>query len=175
MTREPSKWLAAGFTGGIIGAVGGAALAAEFGAASADHLDHATDADLAAMVESGTSAVLLPSVSYCMRTAPPDGRRVWDAGVTVALATDCNPGTSYVETMPFVISLAVVTSGLSAEEAVWAATRGSALSLRREDKGTLEQGAVADMAILDAPSFAHLAYRPDGDLVARVIAAGRPL
>jgi imidazolonepropionase len=151
---------------------GGAVLAAELGAASADHIDHASDHDLAAMRAAGTSAVLLPGASFSMRLPFPDGRRIWDSGVTVALGTDCNPGTSFLETMPFVIALAVLGMGLTPEEAVWAATRGSAHSLRLDDRGWLGPGARADLVVLDAPSHRHLPYRPDGNLVARVVVGG---
>ena len=151
---------------------GGSRLAAELGAVSADHVDHATDDDLAALADAGTVAVLLPGVSYAMRTQPPPARRVWDAGVTVAVATDCNPGSAYIETMPFIISLAVVTSGLTPAEAVWAATKGGALALGLEDRGVLAPGMVADMVILDAPSHVHLSYRPDGSLPLEVIKRG---
>ncbi len=151
---------------------GGTVLAASLGAVSADHVDHATAEDLAALAEAGTVAVLLPGVSYAMRSAPPNGRAVWDAGVAVAIATDCNPGTAYVETMPFIISLAVVSAGLTPDEALWAATRGGALALHLPDRGIIAPGMRADMVILDAPSHTHLAYRPDGGLVAQVIKAG---
>jgi imidazolonepropionase len=152
---------------------GGAALAAELGAASADHLDNADDEDLAALRAAGTAAVLLPAVSFSMHLPYPDGRRIWDSGVTVALGTDCNPGTAYVETMPFVVTLAVLGMGLTPEEAVWAATRGSARSLLLDDRGWLGPGARADLVLLDAPSHRHIPYRPDGDLVARVVAGGQ--
>lgn len=153
--------------------IGAAALAAELGAISADHLDHATDADLAALRRAGTVAVLLPAVSFSMQSPFPDGRRVWDSGVTVAIATDCNPGTAWVETMPFVISLACLEMGLTPEEAVWAATRGGALAVGEEDKGRVVAGAVADLVVLDAPSYLHIPYRPDGELVWRVVKSGQ--
>ena len=107
-----------------------------------------------------------------MRLPQPDATRIWDSGVVVALATDCNPGTSWVETMPFVISLAVVQAGLAPDRALWAATRGGAVSLRLDDRGWLVPGALGDLAILDAPSHIHLSYRPDSALVAAVIKGG---
>jgi imidazolonepropionase len=155
-----------------LGRIGAAHLAADLSAASADHLDHATDEDLAAMKDAGTVAVLLPAVSFSMRFPYPDGRRVWDSGVTVALATDCNPGTAYVESMPFVVALAALNMGLTPDEAVWAATRGSARSLKLDDRGHLVRGAVADLVILDAPTHLHIPYRPDADLVAAVVKTG---
>jgi imidazolonepropionase len=154
---------------------GGAALAARVGAVAADHLDHASDEDLAALAAAGTVAVLLPGVSFTMQQPAPDGRRFWDAGVPVAIATDCNPGTSYVETMPFIIALAATTSGLTPSEALWAATRGGALALGMQDRGVIAEGYIGDLLLLDAPSYEHLVYRPDGDLVRRVIKAGVPL
>jgi imidazolonepropionase len=99
---------------------------------------------------------------------------LWEAGVTVALATDCNPGTSYIESMPFVVALAVTQMGLTVEQAVWAATRGGALSLGMEDRGRLAPGDRADLIVLDAPSVAHLAYRPATPLVSTVITGGKP-
>lgn len=158
-----------------LGHTGGAALAAEVGAVAADHLDHATDDDITALARVGTVAVLLPGVSYSMRDPAPVGRRFRDAGVKVALATDCNPGTAYIETMPFIISLASVASGLTPAESVWAGTRGGALALGLVDRGLVVPGMLADLIILDAPSYEHLAYRPDGDLVAQVIKRGKAL
>ncbi len=151
---------------------GAAALAAELRAASADHLDHATAADAAALAETGVVAVLLPGAALSMRTPPPPARMLWDAGVTVALATDCNPGTSYVERMQFVVALACLEMDLTPAEAVWAATRGGALALRRQDHGIVRAGAAADLVVLDAPSVEHIPYRPDADLVWKVIKAG---
>ncbi len=154
---------------------GGAALAARLNAVAADHLDHASDADLAALADVGTVAVLLPGVSFTMQEPAPDGRRFWDAGVRVAIATDCNPGTSYVETMPFIIALAATTAGLTPSEALWAATAGGALALGEHDRGIIADGYIGDLVLLDAPSFEHLVYRPDGDLVDRVIKRGVPV
>ena len=151
---------------------GAARLAAEMGAASADHLDHATAEDAAALREAGVVAVLLPAASFSMRAPQAPARMLWDTGVTVALATDCNPGTSYVESMPFVIALACLEMGLTPEEALWAATRGGALALDEPEKGRLVEGAVADLAILDAPSYRHLPYRPGSDLVWAVVKDG---
>jgi imidazolonepropionase len=151
---------------------GGALLAAEREAASADHLDQATAEDAAALRQAGVVAVLLPAASFSMRLPPAPGRMLWDAGVTVALATDCNPGTSYVESIPFVIALACLEMGLTPEEALWAATRGGALALDEADKGWVVEGAVADLAVLEAPSYRHLPYRPGGDLVWAVVKDG---
>lgn len=153
-------------------ASGGAQLAAEMNAVSADHLDHVTPAGVEALRAAGTVAVLLPSVSLSMRTPQPPGRMLWDSGVPVAIATDCNPGTSYVESMPLVVALAVLEMGLAPEEAVWAATRGGALALEEQEKGLITQGAAADVIVLDAPSAVHLAYRPGTDLVGSVVKDG---
>ena len=151
---------------------GGAQLAAELGAASADHLDRVTTEDAALLAAAGVVAVLLPAASFSLRAPQAPGRMLWDAGVTVALATDCNPGTSYVESMPLVISLACLEMGLTPEEALWAATRGGALALEEPDKGWVGEGAVADLAILEAPSYRHLPYRPGSDLVWAVVKDG---
>jgi imidazolonepropionase len=152
--------------------IGGARLAAEIGAASADHLDHATEADAGALRDAGVVATLLPAASFSMRTAQAPGRMLWDAGVVVALATDCNPGTSHVESMPFVIALACLEMGLTPEEAVWAATLGGARALRLDDRGAVVPGALADMIVLDAPSHLHIPYRPGTDLIWKVMKRG---
>ena len=152
--------------------LGGASLAAEIGAASADHLDHVTPHDAASLSESGVTAVLVPGAAYTLNTPQPSGRMLWDAGCTVALATDCNPGTSYMETMGLVISLAVVGMGLSVEEALWAATRGGAVSLDLDDRGLISPGFAADLVVLDAPTAAHIPYRPATNLVATTIKDG---
>jgi imidazolonepropionase len=151
---------------------GAAALAAELGAASADHLDHVTPKDAAALAEAGVVAVMLPGAGLSMRTDQAPARMLWDAGVSVALATDCNPGTSYVENMQMVIALACLQMALTPDEAVWAATRGGARSLRRDDLGIVRPGAAADLLVLDAPSHRHIPYRPGTDLTWKVIKSG---
>jgi len=151
---------------------GGARLAAELRAASADHLDWATADDADALAEAEVCAVLTPGASYSLRKPQAPGKMLLDHGVTVALATDCNPGTSYLESMGLVISLACVLMGLTVEEAVFAATRGGAISLGLEDHGVIKPGAVGDVVVLDAPSETHLAYRPATNLVWKTVKAG---
>lgn len=155
-----------------LAASGGARLAAELGATSADHLDHIDDDDIAALRDSGTVAVLLPGVSFSLQLPQARGPELWTAGVTVAIATDCNPGTANIETMPFVIALACLEMGLYPEQAVWSATRGGALALRMEDRGYLSPGAVGDLVVLRYPSYVHLAYRPDAPAVGSVVKHG---
>ena len=151
---------------------GGALLAAELGAMSADHLDWATTDDADALAAAGVCGVLTPGASYSLRHQQAPARMLFDRGVTIALATDCNPGTSYFESMGLVISLACVLMGLTVEQAVYAATRGGAIALGLDDHGLLAPGAVGDLVILDAPSEAHLAYRPATNLVWQTIRAG---
>jgi imidazolonepropionase len=152
----------------------GVRLAVEVGAASADHCTHLTDADVDALAGSTTVATLLPGVEFSTRQPYPDARRLLAAGVTVALATDCNPGSSFTSSMPFCIALAVREMSLTPAEAVWAATAGGARALRRDDIGRLAPGARADLAIIDAPSYIHLAYRPGVPQIAAVWRGGRP-
>jgi len=150
----------------------GVQVAVELGAASADHVTHASDEDVDALANSDTVATLLPGAEFSTRARYPDARRLLDAGVTVALAADCNPGTSYTTSIPFCIALAVREMGMTPDEAVWAATAGGARALRRDDVGRLAPGARADAVLLDAPSHLHLAYRPGVPLVAAVWKAG---
>jgi imidazolonepropionase len=152
----------------------GARLAAEVGAASADHCTHLDDGDVAALREAGVVATLLPAAEFSTRSPYPDARRLLDAGVTVALATDCNPGSAYTTSMPFCIALAVAAMRMTPEEAVRAATAGGAAALRRSDVGVLRPGSRADLAVLDAPSYVHLAYRPGVPLVSGVWKDGVP-
>jgi imidazolonepropionase len=151
----------------------GARLAVEFDAASADHLTHLTDADVDALASGRTVATLLPGAEFSTRSPYPDARRLLGAGITVALATDCNPGSSFTTSMPFCIALAVREMRMTPDEAVWAATAGGARALRRTDVGHLGVGARADVVLLDAPSHVHLAYRPGVQLVSAVWKAGR--
>jgi imidazolonepropionase len=151
----------------------GVSVAVEAGAASADHCTFLSDADVAALASSDTVATLLPGAEFGTRQPYPDARRLLDAGVVVALATDCNPGSSYTSSMPFCVALAVRDMGMTTAEAVWAATAGGARALRRTDVGYLAPGSRADLIMLDAPSHAHLAYRPGVPLVRAVWRAGR--
>ncbi|MFF9056043.1 imidazolonepropionase [Streptomyces erythrochromogenes] len=148
----------------------GVQLAVELEAASADHCTHLTDADVDALAQAAdtTVATLLPGAEFSTRAQWPDARRLIDAGATVALSTDCNPGSSYTSSMPFCIALAVRDMRMTPDEALWAATAGGARALRRGDIGVLTPGARADLAQLDAPSHVHLAYRPGVPLVSAV-------
>jgi imidazolonepropionase len=150
----------------------GARLAAELGAASADHLTHLTGDDREALAAAGVVATLLPIAELSTRSPWPDARALLEAGATVALATDCNPGTSFSTSMPLVIALAVTAMGMTPQEAVWSATAGGAAALQRDDVGRLAPGARADLLVLDAPSSVHLAYRPGVPLVRTVIRGG---
>ncbi|MEU3503522.1 imidazolonepropionase [Streptomyces hundungensis] len=151
----------------------GVQLAVELEAASADHCTHLTDADVDALANSATVATLLPGAEFSTRAQWPDARRLLDAGVTVALSTDCNPGSSFTSSMPFCVALAVRDMKMTPDEAIWSATAGGAAALRRSDIGRLTPGARADLAFLDAPSPVHLAYRPGVPLVSEVWRAGR--
>lgn len=150
----------------------GVQLAASLGALSADHCTHVTDDDVTALRDAGVVAVLVPAAEFSTRSPYAPARRLLDAGVTVALATDCNPGTSYTTSMPFVIALACRELGLTPLEALDAATAGGAAALAQADVGHLRVGARADLVVLDAPSYVHLAYRPGVDLVRTVIRRG---
>jgi imidazolonepropionase len=152
----------------------GVQLGVRLGAASADHCTYLTDDDISALAGSDTVATFLPATDFSTRQPYPDARRAIDAGVSVALATNCNPGSSYTTAMAFCIALAVRDMRMTAEEALTAATLGGAQALRRTDIGHLAPGARADAVILAAPSYAHLVYRPGMPLVAMTIAGGRP-
>lgn len=156
-----------------LGRSGGALLAAEVGAASADHLDHATIEDANALAAAGVSAVLVPGASYSLRSQQAPGPMLLAAGCSVALASDCNPGTSYFESMNLVISIAVVQMGLTVEQAIRAATAGGAESLGLGDRGSIAPGMSGDLVVLDAPSPAHIAYRPATALTWATVTEGQ--
>ena len=158
-----------------LGDTGGVELAVAMKAVSADHLEHLGPQQAAALGGAGIVAVLCPTVSWSMQAPQAPGALLWDRGVVVALATDCNPGTSYVESMQLVVAVACLEMGLRLEEAVWSSTRGGALALEEADKGRIVAGAVADLLVLDADSYRHLVYRPDANLVRTVIKQGDPV
>lgn len=150
----------------------GVQLAVEYAAASADHCTYLSDADIDALAGSSTVATLLPGVEFSTRSPYPDARRLIDSGATVAIATDCNPGSCFTSSMPFCIALAVREMRMSPAEALLAATLGGARALGRTDIGHLSVGARADFAVLDAPSYLHLAYRPGVPLVISAFKGG---
>jgi imidazolonepropionase len=178
---EAAAVLAAGRAAGLLprvhanqlGPGPGVQVAVAAGAASADHCTYLSDADVDALASSGTVATLLPGVEFSTRQPYPDARRLLAAGVTVALATDCNPGSCFTSSMPLCVALAVREMRMTTQEAVWAATAGGARALRRTDVGHLGVGARADVILLDGPSHAYLAYRPGVPLVRAVWRAGQ--
>lgn len=150
----------------------GVQLAVELDAAAVDHCTYLSDADVTALAASNTVATLLPGVEFSTKHPYPSGRHLIDAGVTVAIASDCNPGSSFTSSMPFCIALAVREMGMTPGEALWAATAGGARALRRTDVGAITLGLRADFAEITAPSYRHLAYRPGVPLIGRVWLAG---
>ncbi len=153
----------------------GVQLACELGLSAVDHCTYLDDADVDALAASGTTATLLPGVEFSTRSPYPDARRLLDAGCRVALASDCNPGSCYTSSVPLCIALAVREMGMSPAEALVAATLGGAHALDRGDVGHLAVGAAADLVVLDAPSYLHLAYRPGVPLVRETFLRGRAL
>ena len=178
---QTRKVLEAGIAAGLrprlhanqIADLGAIALAVELDCASVDHCTHLSDADIDLLANSKTVATLLPGAEFSTRSSYPDAKRLFAAGVTVALATDCNPGSSFTTSMPFCIAVAVRDMGFTIDQAVWSATRGGALALRDETRGTLRVGMRADFAILDAPNHLFLAYRPGVQLVAATYVGGK--
>ncbi len=167
-----ARGLAPRVHGNQLGQGEGVRLAVALGAASVDHCTYLGGDDIAALAASDTVATLLPGVEFSTRQPYPDARRLLDAGVTVALASDCNPGSSFTSSMPLMIALAVREMGMSPAEALWAATAGGAKALRRDDVGVIAPGMRADLVLLDAPTRVHLAYRPGVPLIAAVFKAG---
>jgi imidazolonepropionase len=152
----------------------GVRLACELGLTAVDHCTYLTDADVAALTDSGTIATLLPGVEFSTRQPYPDARGLLDAGVRIALASDCNPGSCFTSSLPLCVALAVREMGLTPAEAVYAATAGGAAALARDDVGALVPGRRADLVLLDAPTHVHLAYRPGVPLVSATWMGGRP-
>lgn len=159
--------------GNQLGPGPGVQLAVELGCASVDHCTFLDAADLEALAASDTVATFLPATEFSTRQPYPDVRRALDAGVAVALASNCNPGSSNTTSLPFCIAIAVRDMGMTIDEALHAATAGGAAALRQTDVGRLAPGARADLAVLDAPSYTHLAYRPGAQLVALTIEGGK--
>jgi imidazolonepropionase len=153
--------------------IGAIELAVELDCASADHCTHLSERDIEMLAGSNTVATLLPGAEFSTRSPYPDARRLIDAGATVALATDCNPGSSYTTSMPFCIAVAVREMHMSPAEALWSATAGGAAALRRTDVGHLGLGAAADFVVLNAPSHQHLAYRPGVNLISQTWRNGK--
>jgi imidazolonepropionase len=153
----------------------GIAVGVELDAASVDHVSHCNDRDIALLAGSNTVATFLPGAEFSTRSAYPDARRMHEAGVTVALASDCNPGSSYTNNMAFVIALAVRDLFFTPEQAIWSATAGGAKALRRTDIGNLCVGSSADFSILKSNSYIHLAYRPGVNLIEQVWRNGTQL
>ena len=158
-----------------LGNTGGVELAASIGAVSADHLDHVDEGQAALLANAGVVAVLCPTASWSLRSNQAPGPMLWDAGVTVALATDCNPGTSFVTSMQLVIAVACLDMGLTLEEALWSSTRGGALALEEPNKGRIAPGAAGDVVVLEADTYKHLGYQPDLNLAKIVVKQGDPV
>jgi imidazolonepropionase len=156
-----------------LAAGGGVQLAVELDCASADHCTHLSASDIEALAGSNTVATLLPGAEFSTRATYPDAKGLFDAGVTVALATDCNPGSSFTTSMSFCIAVAIRDMAFSPEQALWSATLGGAKALRRNDVGGISVGMNADLVLLTAPSFRHLGYRPGVDQIQQVFKDGK--
>jgi imidazolonepropionase len=177
---ETKEILEAGIAAGLkprlhanqIANLGAIPMAVELDCASVDHATHLTPEDIAALSGSNTVVTLLPGAEFSTKSPYPDGRRLASAGITLAIATDCNPGSSFTTSMPFCIAVAVREMGLTPEQALWAATRGGARALRSEG-GSLDVGSSADFVVLDAPSHLFLSYRPGVQLVSQTYIAGK--
>jgi imidazolonepropionase len=171
LTSAGSAGLGLRVHGNQLGETGGVALAVEMDAASVDHCTFLSDDDIEQLAGSATVATLLPGADFSTRADYSSARRLRDGGAVIALATDCNPGTSYVTSMAFVLAIAVRDMRMDFDDALWSATRGGALALRRDDVGHLGVGARADVVILDAPRAVHLAYRPGAPIIRQVLSA----
>jgi len=154
-----SKGLRGRIHGNQLGDTGGAELAAEMKLASVDHCTHVSDSTLEALAANDVVATLLPGAEFFTRSLYPDARRYFKAGITVALASDCNPGSSFMTSMPVIISMAIRDMYFTPAQALYAATMGGANALQRDDVGHLKVGAKADYVIWDAPNYLHIPYR----------------
>ena len=166
-----AKGLLGRLHGNQLGDTGGIELAIELGLVSVDHCTYATDVQLESLAASMTVATLLPGAEFSTRSPYPDARRFFEKGVKVALATDFNPGSSYISSMPFVMAIAVRDMHFTPEQALVAATKGGADALRRTDVGHLGIGGRADIVILNAPTYEYIAYRPGSQLIKQVLVA----
>lgn len=172
MTAGADRGLGLRMHAGQLGPGPGVQLAVELGAASVDHCTFLTDADIDALAGSDTVATLLPGVEFSTRQPYPDAARMIDAGVSVAIASDCNPGSSFTSSIAFCIAVAVRDMRMTPAQALYAATAGGAAALRRDDVGRISPGSRADLVLLDAPSHLYLAYRPGVPLISRVWSGG---
>jgi imidazolonepropionase len=165
--------------GNQLGRSGGVQLAVEMHAASVDHCNHLDEDDISALASSTTVATVLPACDLSTRQPLAPARALVDAGATVAIASNCNPGSSYTTSIPYCVATAVLQMGLTIEEAVWAATRGGALALGLDGSnapdGMIRIGARADLQLLNAPSIAHLAYRPGVPITSAVWVRGEQI
>jgi imidazolonepropionase len=180
---QSEQVLRAGIAGGLLPRIHanqleagrGVELAVKLDCASADHCTHLSENDIDLLAGSSTVATLLPGAEFSTRAEYPDARRLWGAGATVAIATDCNPGSSFTTSMAFCVAVAVRDMHFTPEQAIWSATMGGARALRRNDIGGLSIGMRADFAVLDAPNATHLAYRPGVDLIESTWISGIPV
>lgn len=169
LTSARDRGLGLRVHGAQLGPGPGPKLAVELGAASIDHATFLTDGDIdllaQAASDNGPVVTYLPVVEFSTRQPYPDARRAIDAGIPVAIATDCNPGTCYSNSMSAAMAIAVRDMGMTPDEALWAATAGGAQALRRDDVGRIVPGARADLAVINAPSRDHIVYRAGVPLV----------
>jgi len=177
---QARKVLTAGIAAGLkprmhanqLSNIGAIALAVELDCASVDHCTFLDDADIELLKNSQTVATLLPGAEFSTRSVYPQGGELMNRGVVVALATDCNPGSSFTTSMPFCIAVAVRDMGFSVDQAIWAATKGGAMALRGQ-QGVLEVGVRADFVVLDGPNHIYLAYRPGAAIISQTFLQGR--
>jgi imidazolonepropionase len=167
-----AKGLKGRIHGNQLGDTGGAELAIEMNLASIDHATHVSNDTIAALAESNVVTTFLPGAEFFTKSSYPKVNLYFELGAKVALATDCNPGSSYLTSMPIVMSLAIREMGFTPAQALYAATAGGAAALQRSDIGHLQPGAKADLVIWQAPTFEHIAYRM-GDIDKKILTSGK--